>query len=125
MHNPPPQCALERIPFLYANEHTQTRVPDIVIHMHFFLGSFDWWIAEFDQEDTFFGFANLGDDACAEWGYISLAELASIGRGSPSVDVIDAVTRKVVGRLVALHARCHSALQVGCRSVLGGDGWWA
>jgi hypothetical protein len=99
MLNPPPQCVLDQIPFLYANEHTQTRAPDIVIHLHFFVGSCDWWIAEFDREDTFFGFANLGDDQCAEWGYVSLAELASIGRSGLSVSVIDARTDTVIGHM--------------------------
>jgi predicted AlkP superfamily pyrophosphatase or phosphodiesterase len=45
------------------------------IFAHFFVGSADWYIAEFDGDDLFFGYANLGDDANAEWGYISFSEL--------------------------------------------------
>jgi hypothetical protein len=47
--------------------------------MHFFLGACDWYAAEFDGDDTFFGFAILnGDYFNAEWGYFSLSELDSI-----------------------------------------------
>ena len=40
-----------------------------------------WWATEFDGEDTFFGFADLGlGQGCAELGYFSLSELQSLGR---------------------------------------------
>ena len=41
-------------------------------------GAASWYATEYDGEDTFFGFANLGDDQCAELGYFSLSELESI-----------------------------------------------
>jgi len=35
-----------------------------------------WYASEWIEEDgVFFGFVNLGDDECAEWGYFSLKEL--------------------------------------------------
>lgn len=38
----------------------------------------DWFCTEFDPVDRiFFGFANLGDLDCAEWGSVSLDELES------------------------------------------------
>ena len=54
--------------------------------MHFFMGACDWYISEFDGDDTFFGYANLGDDQMAEWGYISFKELKSIHVG-PGIEV--------------------------------------
>ena len=39
------------------------------IYMHFFIGSSDWYIAEFDGDDIFFGYEILGgDEQNAEWG---------------------------------------------------------
>ena len=51
----------------------------IEIHLHFFISDCDWYIAEYDGDDLFWGFAILnGDLLNAEWGYISFAELKSI-----------------------------------------------
>ena len=48
-------------------------------HLHFFIGGCDWYIAEYDGKDTFFGFAILNnDDEMAEWGYVSFRELKEI-----------------------------------------------
>lgn len=76
MWNEPTKAELMRIPKLYASEKLSAE--DIVIHMHFFFGSADWYVAEFDGEDIFFGHANLGDPICAEWGYFSFTELKEI-----------------------------------------------
>ena len=41
-------------------------------------GAATWFCSEFDEKTgEFFGYANLGDDTCAELGYISLQELES------------------------------------------------
>ncbi len=80
MHNPPPQKVLDQVPGLYANEKTQTPLADIIIHAHFFVAGFDWWIAEYNGDDIFWGFVNLNDDQCAECGYISYDQLKSIGQ---------------------------------------------
>jgi hypothetical protein len=71
----PPKAELAKIPRLYATEQVDTA--DQIVHLHYFVGACDWYITEIDPE-TFqaFGFANLGDDRCAEWGYIDLIELA-------------------------------------------------
>lgn len=98
MLNPPSQEVLDQLPRLYANENTQAPIPDIILHLHFFVASCDWWIAEFDGNDIFWGFVNLGDDLCAEWGYVSYNELQHIG-DSLSVPVTDASTGQLIGRL--------------------------
>ncbi len=68
---------LDKIPRLFKTENIPTE--DNLIYLHFFLGGCDWFIAEYDGEDTFFGFAILNSDyEMAEWGYISFAELKSI-----------------------------------------------
>ena len=77
MWNTPTEDRLSRIPKLYETEHVPLQ--EKLIHLHFFIGSCDWYIAEYDGEDIFWGFAILNHDfQNAEWGYISLSELKSI-----------------------------------------------
>lgn len=55
--------------------------PDDWIVGHIFGGTYDLWIAEYNEaERTFFGFASFNgiDDQDAEWGYVSIDELLSI-----------------------------------------------
>lgn len=53
---------------------------DAVVHAHYFIGSNDWLVTEYDPaEDVAFGWACLnGDRANAELGYTSLAELEQV-----------------------------------------------
>ena len=53
-------------------------------------------MAEYDGQDTCFGFVNLNDPDMAEWGYFSLAELKDITAKSP---VIDAQSGVLIGML--------------------------
>jgi hypothetical protein len=77
MWNTPTKERLARLPKLYETENIPLR--EKLIHLHFFIGGSDWYIAEFDGKDLFFGFAILNnDDQMAEWGYISFKELKSI-----------------------------------------------
>ena len=77
MWNTPTKSALTKIPRLYETEDVPAK--DKIIWMHFFLGGSDWFICEFDGEDTFFGFVCLnGWTDCAEWGYISFRELKEL-----------------------------------------------
>ena len=76
MFNQPTQEQLDTIPRLYGTEHIPLK--DKVIHLHLFIGSCDWFIAETDGTDICFGFAYLGDLQCSEWGLISLRELAAL-----------------------------------------------
>jgi len=65
------------VPRLYETENVSTK--DKMVHLHFFLGNSDWFIAEFDGEDTFFGFVCLNDwTDCTEWGYISFKEFKEL-----------------------------------------------
>lgn len=76
MWNKPTQKQLAKIPAFYSTEDIPAEKK--IIHMHFFMGGCDWWIAEYDGDGTFFGFACLGDPEMAEWGYISYHELMSV-----------------------------------------------
>jgi len=77
MWNIPAQQRLETIPRLYETEDIPLK--DKLIYLHCFIGGCDWYIAEYDGEDLFWGFAILNNDLQnAEWGYISFGELKSI-----------------------------------------------
>ena len=77
MWNEPSKERLAKIPRLYETE--KQPIKDKLIHLHFFIGGCDWYIAEYDGEDLFFGYAILNQDyENAEWGYISFSELKEI-----------------------------------------------
>ena len=77
MWNEPTEVELNKIPKLHETENVP--VKDKIVHIHFFLASSDWYIAEYDGEDIFFGFACLNNwKDLAEWGYISYKELKEL-----------------------------------------------
>ena len=77
MWNIPPQERLSKIPKLYETENIPLK--DKLIHLHFFMMDCDWFIAEYDGNDLFFGYAILnGDIDNSEWGYISFSELKTL-----------------------------------------------
>ena len=86
MWNIPSKTRLERIPKLYETEHIALKEKHI--HLHFFIGGCDWYIAEYDGKDLFWGFAILNNDLqMAEWGYTSFGELKAIKvQAWPEVD---------------------------------------
>ena len=86
MWNEPAKEQLDRIPRLYETEQVPLR--DKLIYLHFFIGGCDWFIAEYDGQDIFWGFAILnGDLLNAEWGYIPFSELKEIAvRGVFEID---------------------------------------
>jgi hypothetical protein len=85
MWNEPSQSRLDAVPRLYETENIPLK--NKLIHLHFFIGGCDWYVAEFDGEDTFFGYSILNlDYPNAEWGYFSLAELKSLSVGWFEVD---------------------------------------
>ena len=85
MWNKPSPEELNKLPSLYETEGVDLK--DKMIHQHYFLGNCDWFMAEYSPKDRlFFGFANLGDPQNAEWGYISLDELAGININGIEVD---------------------------------------
>jgi len=84
MWNEPSKERLDRIPRLYGTE--ATRLAYKIIHLHFFIGGCDWYVAEYDGEDLFFGFVNLNDEQNSEWGYFSLDELKAISVRGLEID---------------------------------------
>ena len=77
MWNEPSQQRLEKIPRLYSTEDIELK--DKHIYLHFFIAGCDWYAAEFDGQERFFGFVILNNDfEMAEWGYFSFNELKSI-----------------------------------------------
>jgi hypothetical protein len=84
MWNTPTENMLKKIPKLYETE--QIDAEDKMIHLHFFLAGSDWFIVEYDGEDTFFGFVCLnGMREFAEWGYISFKELKELRVEQPII----------------------------------------
>ena len=85
MWNTPNKERLAGLPKLYETEHVPLK--EKLIHLHFFIGGCDWYIAEFDGKDLFFGFAILNNDyQMAEWGYFSFRELKSINVKGIEID---------------------------------------
>ncbi|MCB9848542.1 MAG: DUF2958 domain-containing protein [Phycisphaeraceae bacterium] len=86
MWNEPTYRQLQRIPPLYATESTPWEKK--TIYEHFFIGSSDWYAAEYDPNNRlFFGFAVLNNDLqCGEWGYFGLDELRGIDVRGIQVD---------------------------------------
>ena len=78
MWNTPDANELRGLPRLYATENMA--IGEKLIHMHFFLGGFDWYAAEYSpRERVFFGYAIFGNDLDnAEWGYFGLRELTDL-----------------------------------------------
>jgi len=75
--NEPTREQLKGIPQLYETENIPPK--EKLIYLHFFIGGSDWYVAEYDGEDLFFGYAILNrDEEMAEWGYVSFRELKSL-----------------------------------------------
>ena len=71
---------LVAIPLLYETEAVP--LDDKIIHLHYFLGGCDWYIAELDDDSWLaFGYADLNDPQNAEWGYVSLPNWRLFGWG--------------------------------------------
>jgi len=64
------------LPPLYATEDNATA--KAVVKYFDPTGACTWYAAEFDGEDIFFGFVDMGSGYDAELGYFSLSELESI-----------------------------------------------
>lgn len=77
--------ARKALPPLYSQDG---KGQDALVYLKLFgPGRITLYVTEFDGEDTFFGYmlSPLGED-CDEFGYSSLAELASIFRGYPLIE---------------------------------------
>ena len=85
MWNVPSKELLDKIPRLYETE--EIPLAEKIIHMHFFIGGCDWYVAEYDGEDLlFWGFVNLNDILSSEWGYFSFKDLKSYNIRGVEID---------------------------------------
>lgn len=86
MWNEPSEEQLKKLPKLYSTDESPLK--DKIIHMHYFIGGCDWYVAEYDQRDRlFFGYAILNNDLYnSEWGFSSLDELKAINVRGIEVD---------------------------------------
>ena len=85
MWNAPSKETMSLWPSLYSTEHIPLQ--EKIIHAHFFIGSYDFFLAECDEEgEICFGFFSMGDISTAEWGYVSMSELKAINIGGIEVD---------------------------------------
>jgi len=84
MWNMPTKAGLAKLPSFYETEKIDCN--DKIIYLHFFIAGCDWYAAEFDGQDIFFGFVNLNDAQNAEWGYFSLSELVEININGVEID---------------------------------------
>ena len=70
-----------------SNATEKTPLQDKLIYLHFFIAGCDWYIAEYDGNDLFWGFAILHEDYFnAEWGYIPMSELKEINIHGLEID---------------------------------------
>ena len=85
MWNKPSEEELAKLPAYRSTDSIDCE--NKIIHMHFFIGGCDWYIAEYEPTHRiFFGFANLNDDLNAEWGDIPFDELIAINIKGMEVD---------------------------------------
>ncbi len=84
MLNTPSEERLDKIPHLYGTYHVQ--FADKFIYLHFFLNDSDWFVAEYDGEDTFYGFENLHNQEDAGWRNFSFSELKALNINGVEVD---------------------------------------
>ena len=69
-----------KIPRLYQTENVPLEKKMIYQRYEIKELEFYWLIAELDKKKNLaFGYANLNDDVCAEWGYIHIKELLQNG----------------------------------------------
>lgn len=71
----PPKAVLRRIPKLYETDGQD--FDEKTIWAHYFVGAWDWYIAELDPEtNEVFGYTrHAKHPSGAEWGYIQLDQL--------------------------------------------------
>ena len=77
------------IPPLYATEATPVENKVICARLFALASAATWFIVEFDPEECIaFGYADLDNSTCAEWGYIDIRELDSLRLlGAPRVEL--------------------------------------
>jgi len=85
MWNEPSKEKLKVIPKLYETKNIP--LSEKLIYLHFHIFASDWYIAEYDGDDLFWGFVILNEDYInAESGYISFQELRKLNINGIEVD---------------------------------------
>jgi hypothetical protein len=70
---------LKKLPALYQTDSLPQDEVKVIVKFFNPIGAGTWYATEYDPKtQLFFGFANLGNDQCAELGYFSLKELEDI-----------------------------------------------
>lgn len=84
MWNVPNKKRLAKIPAIQSG----VDILDKIVYLHFFVAGCDWFIVEYDGEDTFFGYAILNADLQnAEFGNIPFSQLKDIKiKGALEID---------------------------------------
>jgi len=83
----PPDALARQIPPLYGTDKQQPW--EKVIHLHYFGGSHDFWLAEYDpRTGDAYGYVCTGDPHSAEWGYVHLPEIEAV-RGQGGLMIIE------------------------------------
>lgn len=73
----PSSSQLVAVPAPYATEEVPCE--EKILHLHYFAGGSDWWVAEVDQQTgQAFGFARTGGYEPGEWGYFDLPDLERV-----------------------------------------------
>ena len=75
MWNEPNKERLAKIPKMFETDNIP--LADKLIYLHFHIFNFDWYIAEYDGEDLFWGYYSIiyGETEIAEWGYFEYSHL--------------------------------------------------
>ncbi len=69
---------IKSVPKLYAQDGLGNGA---TVYLHYFRGNQDLWFTELDPKELLgFGWANMGDDNCAEFGYTNIADIVADGR---------------------------------------------
>jgi len=71
----PPKAVAKKVPALYTNDKPDVDSDDVIVVLHYFSPTADWYITEADFETgEAFGWAELLP-GCGEWGFMSLTEM--------------------------------------------------
>jgi hypothetical protein len=74
----PPKAVLKKVPALYGQEGAGESA---TVHVHYFLGGWDWYLTELDSDGTGFGLVKSPMMPEGEYGYVSLQELEELRAG--------------------------------------------
>jgi hypothetical protein len=112
----------QKIPGLYETEKVPLEKKMIYQRYEIKELDFYWLIAELDEKDNLaFGYANLNDDVCAEWGYVSIKELLENG-AKPDKEWKPCIYKEAIEKITQEQAKveCFRKRYLGLLRMLGG-----